>query len=69
MEHENLTVEDIERKQKLLNLLFKLFVAIMILIGCIFVGWLISFIGYADSISAVEPDSRILFVSTVQYFC
>jgi hypothetical protein len=50
MEQEKLTVEDIERKQKLLSFLFKLFVAVLILIGCIFVGWLISFVGYADNL-------------------
>ncbi len=47
MEEQQLTVEDIERRQRLLAVLFKVFVAIMILIGCVFVGWLISFIGYA----------------------
>jgi hypothetical protein len=42
------TVEDIERKQKLLSVLIKVFFAILVLIACVFVGWLISFIGYAD---------------------
>lgn len=46
------TVEDIERKQRLLSLLFKVFIAIIILIVCLFAGWLISFIGYTDEFSA-----------------
>jgi len=46
------TVEDIERKQRLLSVLFKLFIAIIILIVCLFAAWLISFIGYTDDFSA-----------------
>ena len=45
------TVEDIERKQRLLSFLFKLVIAIIILIVCLFAGWLITFIGYSDGFS------------------
>ena len=47
MQKNTITVEDIERKQRLLAMLFRVFIAILILIGCLFVGWLISFVGYA----------------------
>jgi hypothetical protein len=47
MNEEMPTVEDIERKQKLLSFLFKVFIALLILIACLFAGWLISYIGYA----------------------
>ncbi len=50
MKKTTITVEDIERKQRLLAMLFKVFVAILILIGCLFVGWLISFMGYAGEL-------------------
>jgi len=67
MEQKRLTVEDIERKQKFLSFLFKLFVAVMILIGCIFVGWLISFVGYADPLFSngfhpIEPPASLTFI-------
>lgn len=59
------TVEDIERKQKLLSLLFRVFVAILILIACVFAGWLISFIGYADDmIGAFDLPIKRIFPST-----
>ncbi len=67
MEQKRLTVEDIERKQKFLSFLFKLFVAVMILIGCIFVGWLISFVGYADPLFStgfrpIVPPASLTFI-------
>ncbi|GEM_PF-2299148 len=52
------TVEDIERKQRLLSILFKIFIAIIILIVCLFAGWLISFIGYTDEFSGTGPAVR-----------
>ncbi|MDT8322650.1 MAG: hypothetical protein RRA94_00960 [Bacteroidota bacterium] len=69
MEEKNLTVEDIERKQKLLNFLFKLFLAVMILIACVFVGWLISFVGYADSLPGCPLGSPAPFGFPLPLFC
>ena len=61
MKKTTITVEDIERKQRLLAMLFKVFVAILILIGCLFVGWLISFVGYAEDVLSqiLQPASGI----------
>jgi len=57
MEENQRTVEDIERRQRLTAVLFKVFVAILILIGCFFVGWLISFVGYAHESLSIETTS------------
>ena len=60
------TVEDIERKQKMLSLLFRVFVAILILIACAFAGWLISFIGYADDLlGAVDLSIKRVFLTAI----
>ncbi|MBN1446499.1 MAG: hypothetical protein JXA28_01110 [Bacteroidetes bacterium] len=54
------TVEDIERKQKLLSFLFKVFIALLILIACLFAGWLISYIGYAAGNPSKEEVSLLI---------
>ncbi|MCB2205165.1 hypothetical protein KQI65_10480 [bacterium] len=59
MEEKQLTVEDIEKKQRLLAILFKVFIAVMILIACVFAGWLISFISYASEIIGVIHNSGL----------
>lgn len=70
MQKRTITVEDIERKQRLLAMLFKVFVAILILIGCLFVGWLISFVGYAEELRSLirQPVSGILSLTDYSIF-
>lgn len=50
MERQRITVEDIERRQRMMSVLIKVFVAVLALMACLFIGWLISFIGYADDL-------------------
>lgn len=44
------TVEEIQRRQRLLDTLFRVFIALIILIVCVFVGWLVTYIAYAEEI-------------------
>ena len=63
MNDHSTTLEDIERRQKLLSLLFRIFIAVLILIGCVVVGWLISFIGYAADLTLVDFAPERLLAS------
>ena len=44
------TVEEIQRRQRMLDTLFRVFIALIILIVCVFIGWLVTYITYAEEI-------------------
>lgn len=42
------TVEDIERQQRRRRLFFRLFLLMLLALLCVFIGWIISQIGYKE---------------------
>ncbi len=51
------SIEDLNRREEKLTFLLKVFVGLLILLGIFLVGWMISFIGYADD-TPLKPDPR-----------
>lgn len=60
MDEKTPTVEDIERRQRLLSILFKIFFALLILIACVFVGWIISYLGYHAWNAPADSETPLL---------
>gem|GEM_PF-5157034 len=53
-----ITLEDIERRQRMLVILFRIFVVILIVIVCVLAAWLVTYFGYSEGFG-MRHESQI----------
>jgi hypothetical protein len=53
------TIEDLQRKEKRLSFLLKIFVVLLIVIGLFLIGWVVIVVAYADEL-IVWKDSTLI---------
>lgn len=53
------SIEELQRKEKSLSFLLKIFVGLLILIGLFLIGWVVTVVAYADDLSALKDPMLI----------
>ena len=53
------TIEDLQRREKRLSFLLKIFVTLLIVLGLFLIGWVVTVVAYADEL-LVWKDSTLI---------